>query len=256
MPVFPFATNNTALQHKLPLHSISIQFIFIIGQQTSIKAYREQKAHQLIWSYLLSAYISPVGRWLHRSIRVQVGCHINRAGPLASPSTWTRVCSRRRYRTDRFHRLSLDSQKKKEKRNSSLTMANLDRVRSHWEPVPKHDHVFGHPYGNRHVDFFNDYNDANAPFTVYSSTILRWVGRSTLWKNAIRWIPERGVAKTSLLAEMQSNRPEFVVDWTMSDGGTVNWITTYYTATCHRVENTLDGGPSWRPPLLKVLIHF
>lgn len=146
---------------------------------------------------------------------------------------------------------------KKEKRNSSLTMANLDRIRSHWtsEPVPKHDHVFGHPYGNRHVDFFNDY-DANAPFTVCSSMVLRWVGRSTRWKNAIRWIPERGVAKTSLLAEMQSNRPEFVVDWTMSDGGTVNWITTYYTATCHRVENTLDSGPSWRPPLLKVLIHF
>lgn len=116
MPVFPFATNNTALKHKLPLHSISTQFIFIVGQQTSIKAYREQKAQQLIWSYLLSAYISPVGRWLHRSIRVQVGCHINRAGPLTSPSTWTRVCSRRRYRPDRFHRLSLDSQKKRKKK--------------------------------------------------------------------------------------------------------------------------------------------
>lgn len=52
-------------------------------------------------------------------------------------------------------------------------MANLDRVRSHWtsEPVPKHDHVFGHPYGNRHVDFFNDYNDENAPFTVYGIEI-------------------------------------------------------------------------------------
>lgn len=237
-------------------HSISIASLSsIVGQWTNIKAYGEEKNGEPrslseIISYLVC--LSPAGRWLHGSIRVQVGCHVNRVDPLASPPTWTRVSSRRSYRYKPASPAALEQLEKR--------ISFTDNGQP-WPSLFSLDQRAGPKARSRLWTILqepscrytlNDYSNVDALFTICSlverrvERKLRW---STRWMNAIRWILERRITKTSLLAEMQSDHPKFVVDWTMSDGGTVNWITTYHTPTCHRVENTLDSGSSWWPPL-------
>ena len=80
-------------------HSISIASLSsTVNEQTSKHTEKRKNPGGAYLKWSLISYLvclSPAGRWLHGSIRVQVGCHVNRADPLASLPTWTRVCSRR-----------------------------------------------------------------------------------------------------------------------------------------------------------------